>query len=409
MPDTPFEVEVVRRDFPILATQVREKKLCYLDNAASTQKPRAVIDRLQEFYSRENANIHRGVHHLGDLATDAYHDARKTVAKFLNAKSDKQVIFTRGTTESINLVAASWGRANLQKGDQILLTAMEHHANIVPWQLIAEQTGAVIKVIPTNDRAELDLDAYDQLLGEHTRILAICHISNSLGTLNPIKDIIAKAKAMGAITLVDGAQGAPHLGADVQDLNCDFYAFSGHKIYGPTGIGILYGNQEIMENMPPYQGGGDMIQRVSFEKTTYKGLPERFEAGTPNIAGAAGLAAAIKYLGQFNQADIKAHESALLEYALGQLEDIDGITLYTKAVARTGVVSFNLEGVHAHDIATILDREGVAIRAGNHCTQPLMKTLGVPATARTSFALYNTKEEIDTLAASIIKARQLFK
>ncbi|MBT4225337.1 MAG: cysteine desulfurase, partial [Opitutae bacterium] len=388
---------------------VREKKLCYLDNAASTQKPRAVIDRLQEFYSRENANIHRGVHHLGELATDAYHDARKTVAKFLNAKSDKQVIFTRGTTESINLVATSWGRANLQKGDQILLTAMEHHANIVPWQLIAEQTGAVIKVIPTNDRAELDLDAYDQLLGEHTRILAICHISNSLGTLNPIKDIIAKAKAMGAITLVDGAQGAPHLGADVQDLNCDFYAFSGHKIYGPTGIGILYGNQEIMENMPPYQGGGDMIQRVSFEKTTYKGLPERFEAGTPNIAGAAGLAAAIKYLGQFNQADIKAHESALLEYALGQLEDIDGITLYTKAVARTGVVSFNLEGVHAHDIATILDREGVAIRAGNHCTQPLMKTLGVPATARTSFALYNTKEEIDTLAASIIKARQLFK
>ncbi|MBT6461543.1 MAG: cysteine desulfurase [Opitutae bacterium] len=409
MPDTPFEVEVVRRDFPILATQVREKKLCYLDNAASTQKPRAVIDRLQEFYSRENANIHRGVHHLGELATDAYHDARKTVAKFLNAKSDKQVIFTRGTTESINLVATSWGRANLQKGDQILLTAMEHHANIVPWQLIAEQTGAVIKVIPTNDRAELDLDAYDQLLGEHTRILAICHISNSLGTLNPIKEIIAKAKAMGVTTLVDGAQGAPHLGADVQDLNCDFYAFSGHKIYGPTGIGILYGNQEIMENMPPYQGGGDMIQRVSFEKTTYKGLPERFEAGTPNIAGAAGLAAAIKYLGQFNQADIKAHESALLEYALGQLEDIDGITLYTKAVARTGVVSFNLEGVHAHDIATILDREGVAIRAGNHCTQPLMKTLGVPATARTSFALYNTKEEIDTLAASIIKARQLFK
>ena len=408
MPDTPFEVEVVRRDFPILATQVRDKKLCYLDKAASTQKPRAVIERLQEFYSRENANIHRGVHHLGELATDAYHDARKTVAKFLNAKSDKQVIFTRGTTESINLVAASWGRANLQEGDQILLTAMEHHANIVPWQLIAEQTGAVIKVIPTNDRAELDLDAYDQLLGERTRVLAVSHISNSLGTLNPVKEIIAKAKAMGAITLVDGAQGAPHLGADVQDLNCDFYAFSGHKIYGPTGIGILYGNQEIMENMPPYQGGGDMIQRVSFEKTTYKGLPERFEAGTPNIAGAAGLAAAIKYLDQFNQADIKAHESEVLEYAVGQLGDIDGITLYTQAAARTGVASFNLNGVHAHDIATILDREGVAIRAGNHCTQPLMKTLGVPATARASFAIYNTKEEVDTLVSSIIKARQLF-
>ena len=408
MPATPFEVEVIRRDFPILATQVRDKKLCYLDNAASTQKPRAVIDRLQKFYSRENANIHRGVHHLGELATDAYHDARKTVAKFLNAKSDKQVIFTRGTTESINLVAASWGRANLQEGDQILLTAMEHHANIVPWQLIAEQTGAVIKVIPINDRTELDLDAYDQLLSERTRILAVCHISNSLGTLNPIKEIIAKAKAIGAITLVDGAQGAPHLGTDVQDLNCDFYAFSGHKIYGPTGIGILYGNQEILENMPPYQGGGDMIQRVSFEGTTYKGLPERFEAGTPNIAGAAGLAAAIKYLDQFNRADIKAHESEVLEYALGQLEDIDGITLYTQAAARTGVASFNLKGVHAHDIATILDREGVAVRAGNHCTQPLMKTLGVPATARASFAIYNTKEEVDTLAASIIKARQLF-
>jgi cysteine desulfurase/selenocysteine lyase len=408
MPATPFEVEVIRRDFPILATQVRDKKLCYLDNAASTQKPRAVIDRLQKFYSRENANIHRGVHHLGELATDAYHDARKTVAKFLNAKSDKQVIFTRGTTESINLVAASWGRANLQEGDQILLTAMEHHANIVPWQLIAEQTGAVIKVIPINDRTELDLDAYDQLLSERTRILAVCHISNSLGTLNPIKEIIAKAKAIGAITLVDGAQGAPHLGADVQDLNCDFYAFSGHKIYGPTGIGILYGNQEILENMPPYQGGGDMIQRVSFEGTTYKGLPERFEAGTPNIAGAAGLAAAIKYLDQFNRADIKAHESEVLEYALGQLGDIDGITLYTQATARTGVASFNLKGVHAHDIATILDREGVAVRAGNHCTQPLMKTLGVPATARASFAIYNTKEEVDTLAASIIKARQLF-
>ena len=408
MPDTPFKVEVVRRDFPILATQVRDKKLCYLDNAASTQKPRAVIERLQEFYSRENANIHRGVHHLGELATDAYHDARKTVAKFLNAKSDKQVIFTRGTTESINLVAASWGRANLQKGDQILLTAMEHHANIVPWQLIAEQTGAVIKVIPTNDRAELDLDAYDQLLGERTRVLAVSHISNSLGTLNPVKEIIAKAKAIGAITLVDGAQGAPHLGADVQDLNCDFYAFSGHKTYGPTGIGILYGNQEIMENMPPYQGGGDMIQRVSFEKTTYKGLPERFEAGTPNIAGAAGLAAAIKYLDQFNRADIKAHESEVLEYALGQLGDIDGITLYTQAPARTGVASFNLNGVHAHDIATILDREGVAVRAGNHCNQPLMKTLGVPATARASFAIYNTKEEVDTLVSSIIKARQLF-
>ncbi len=357
MPTTPFEVELVRRDFPILATTVRDKPLCYLDNAASTQKPRAVIDRLQTFYTKENANIHRGVHHLGELATDAYHGARKTIANFLNAPSDKQVLFTRGTTESINLVATSWGRTNLNEGDEILLSAMEHHANLVPWQLIAEQTGAVIRVIPINEASELDLPAAEKLLTEQTRILALCHISNSLGTINPVKELVAKAKAAGATTFVDGAQGAPHLCSDVQDLDCDFYAFSGHKTYGPTGIGVLYGRQEILEAMPPYQVGGDMIRRVSFEKTTYKDIPERFEAGTPNIAGAVGLAAAIQYLAQFDPADIHAHETEVLEYALDRIADIDGVTLYTKATNRIGVASFNLDGVHAHDISTILDRE----------------------------------------------------
>jgi len=403
-----FDAESIRRDFPILATTVRDKPLCYLDNAASTQKPQAVIDRLRDFYSAENANIHRGVHHLGELATDAYHGARKTVAGFLNAPSDKEVLFTRGTTESINLAASSWGRTHLREGDEILLTGMEHHANIVPWQLVAEQTGAVIKVVPVNASAELDLEAFDALLTERTRILALCHISNSLGTLNPVKTLIAKAKAAGATTLVDGAQGAPHLGADVQDLGCDFYAFSGHKIYGPTGIGVLWGRAEILESLPPYQGGGDMIQRVTFGKSTYKGIPERFEAGTPNIAGAAGLAAAIDYLGQFDPAEVQAHETAVLDYALARLGAIDGLTLHTRAARRAGVASFTLEGVHPHDIATILDREGVAIRAGNHCTQPLMKTLGVPATARASFAIYSTQEEVDTLAAAITRAQQLF-
>jgi len=403
-----FDVESIRRDFPILATTVRDKPLCYLDNAASTQKPHAVIDRIGTFYREENANIHRGVHHLGELATDAYHGARQTVAQFLNAPSEKEVIFTRGTTESINLVASSWGRTHLREGDEILLTGMEHHANIVPWQIVAEQTGAIIKVVAPNANSELDLDSFETLLTERTRILALCHVSNSLGTINPVKTLIAKAKAAGANTLIDGAQGAPHLGADVQDLGCDFYAFSGHKIYGPSGIGVLWGRAELLESLPPYQGGGDMIQRVTFEKTTYKGIPERFEAGTPNIAGAAGLAAAIDYLRQFDPAAVQAHEASVLDYALDTLREIDGLHLYTLAANSAGVASFTLDGIHPHDIATILDREGVAIRAGNHCTQPLMKHLRVPATARASFAIYSTKEEVDTLAHAIHKARQLF-
>lgn len=403
-----FDSARVREDFPILSTLVRDQPLCYLDNAASTQKPKAVIDRITRYYSSENANIHRGVHHLGELATDAYHGARKIVADFLNAPSAKQVLFTTGTTQSINLVANSWGRKFLREGDEILITAMEHHADIVPWQMVAEQTGAELKVVPINDSSELDLDQLDSLLTEQTKMFAFCHVSNSLGTINPAKELIAKAKALGATTLLDGAQGAPHLGADVQDLDCDFYCFSGHKIYGPTGIGILYGKSEILEQMPPYQGGGDMIERVTFEKSTFKGVPERFEAGTPNIAGAAGLGAAIEYVQQFDPADIQAYESKLLEYAIEKLSEINGLTLFTRAKDRAGVASFTLDGIHPHDIATILDRSGVAVRAGNHCTQPLMKLLGVPATARASFAIYNTMEEVDTLITAILKTQKLF-
>ena len=403
-----FDSARVREDFPILSTLVRDQPLCYLDNAASTQKPKAVIDRITRYYSSENANIHRGVHHLGELATDAYHGARKIVADFLNAPSAKQVLFTTGTTQSINLVANSWGRKFLREGDEILITAMDHHADIVPWQMVAEQTGAELKVVPINDSSELDLDQLDSLLTEQTKMFAFCHVSNSLGTINPAKELIAKAKALGATTLLDGAQGAPHLGADVQDLDCDFYCFSGHKIYGPTGIGILYGKSEILEQMPPYQGGGDMIERVTFEKSTFKGVPERFEAGTPNIAGAAGLGAAIEYVQQFDPADIQAYESKLLEYAIEKLSEINGLTLFTRAKDRAGVASFTLDGIHPHDIATILDRSGVAVRAGNHCTQPLMKLLGVPATARASFAIYNTMEEVDTLITAILKIQKLF-
>ncbi len=408
MPTTPFEVELVRRDFPILTTTVRGKLLCYLDNAASTQKPQAVLDRLQTYYTSENANIHRGVHHLGELATEAYHGARKKIARFLNAPDPKQVVFTRGTTESINLVAASWGQANLRKGDEILLSVMEHHANIVPWQMVAKQTGAIIRVIPLNEQTALDLNAADQLISNKTRILAVCQVSNALGTINPVRELIARARSVGAVTLIDGAQGVPHLNIDVQELDCDFYAFSGHKVYGPTGIGILYGKKEILESMPPYQGGGDMIQRVTFEKTTYKDIPERFEAGTPNIAGAAGLGAAIDYFGQFNTNDIHAHEAAVINYGLEKLASVDDLTIYGSDVERTGVISFNLDGIHAHDLATILDRDGVAIRAGNHCTQPLMKSLGVAATARASFSFYNSKEEVDTLVSALIKAREIF-
>ena len=403
-----FDVNAVREDFPILDTQVGAHALVYLDNAATAQKPQAVIDAVSHYYASTNANIHRGVHYLSAEATDAYDRARGTVAKFLNAAEPRECIFVRGTTEGINLVASSWGRANLRAGDEILLTGMEHHANIVPWQLIAQATGAVIKVIPVTDGGELDLGHLDELLTVRTKILAIVHVSNALGTVNPVRELIARAKKVGAITLVDGAQSVPHLHVDVQALDCDFFAFSGHKLFGPTGIGVLYGKAALLEKMPPYQGGGDMIERVTFEKTTFRGLPERFEAGTPDISGAIGLAAAIHYLEKFDHAALAAHESALLSYATEAVSEVQDIRIIGEAPEKVGVLSFVMEGVHPHDIGTVLDSEGIAIRAGHHCCQPLMQRYKIPGTARASFAFYNTRAEVERLAAALAKVRKLF-
>ncbi len=403
-----FDVNAVREDFPILDTQVGAHALVYLDNAATAQKPQAVIDAVSHYYASTNANIHRGVHYLSAEATDAYDRARVTVAKFLNAAEPRECIFVRGTTEGINLVASSWGRANLRAGDEILLTGMEHHANIVPWQLIAQATGAVIKVIPVTDGGELDLGHLDELLTVRTKILAIVHVSNALGTVNPVRELIARAKKVGAITLVDGAQSVPHLHVDVQALDCDFFAFSGHKLFGPTGIGVLYGKAALLEKMPPYQGGGDMIERVTFEKTTFRGLPERFEAGTPDISGAIGLAAAIHYLEKFDHAALAAHESALLSYATEAVSEVQDIRIIGEAPEKVGVLSFVMEGVHPHDIGTVLDSEGIAIRAGHHCCQPLMQRYKIPGTARASFAFYNTRAEVERLAAALAKVRKLF-
>jgi cysteine desulfurase/selenocysteine lyase len=403
-----FDVTAVREDFPILDTQVGAHSLVYLDNAATAQKPQAVIDAVSHYYAATNANIHRGVHYLSAEATDAYDRARITVAKFLNAAEPRECIFVRGATEGINLVASSWGHAHLRPGDEILLTGMEHHANIVPWQLIAQKTGAVIKVIPVTDSGELDLGRLDEVLTSRTKILAIVHVSNALGTVNPVRQLIARAKKVGALTLVDGAQSVPHLRVDLQALDCDFFAFSGHKLFGPTGIGVLYGKAALLEKMPPYQGGGDMIERVTFEKTTFRGLPERFEAGTPDISGAIGLAAAIHYLGKFDHAALAAHESALLSYATEVVAGVQGIRLIGQAPEKVGVLSFVMDGVHPHDIGTVLDSEGIAIRAGHHCCQPLMHRYHIPGTARASFAFYNTRAEVDRLAAALAKVRKLF-
>jgi len=404
----PFDVAAVREDFPILDTQVGAHALVYLDNAATAQKPEAVIDAVSHYYASTNANIHRGVHYLSGEATDAYDRARITVAKFLNAAEPRECIFVRGTTEGINLVASSWGRSNLKPGDEILITGMEHHANIVPWQLIAQATGAVIKVIPVTDGGELDLGHLDQLLTSRTKIFAITHVSNALGTVNPVRELIARAKKVGALTLVDGAQSVTHLRIDVQSLDCDFFAFSGHKLFGPTGIGVLYGKAALLEKMPPYQGGGDMIERVTLEKSTFRGLPERFEAGTPDISGAIGLAAAIHYLDKFDHAALAAHESALLNYATEALREVQGIRIIGEAPEKVGVLSFVMDGVHPHDIGTVLDNEGIAIRAGHHCCQPLMQRYKIPGTARASFAFYNTRAEVEQLATALAKVRKLF-
>jgi cysteine desulfurase/selenocysteine lyase len=403
-----FGAEKIRGDFPALQMQVHGKPLVYLDNAATTQKPQVVIDALVRYYSEENSNVHRGVHFLSQVATQAYESGRTRVRQFLNAAYDREIVFTRGTTESINLVAQSYGRSRLRAGDEVIISAMEHHSNIVPWQMICEEKGAILRVIPINDRGELLLEEYERLLGSRTKLVAVVQVSNVLGTINPVREIIDLAHRRGVPVLVDGAQSAPHLPVDVRALDCDFYAFSAHKLYGPTGFGILYGKAELLERMPPYQGGGDMISAVSFEKTVYNTLPHKFEAGTPHIAGAVGLAAAIEYVERIGLSQIAAYEADLLGYATELLSAIPGLRLIGTAKEKAGVLSFVLDGIHAHDVGTILDLEGVAVRAGHHCAMPLMKRFGVSATARASLALYNTRGEIDALVKAIHKAIEVF-
>ncbi|OYD53096.1 cysteine desulfurase CsdA [Thauera propionica] len=398
----------VAADFPILARPVHGRRLAYLDNGATTQKPLAVIEAERRFYLESNANIHRGVHWLSQHATELYDAARATVQRFINAAHADEIVFTRGTTEAINLVAQSWGRAELRAGDEILITTMEHHSNIVPWQLLCEQTGAVLKVVPVSEAGELDLAAFDALLNHRTQLVAITHVSNALGSINPVAELTARAHAAGAVVLVDGAQAVAHQAVDVQAIGCDFYAFSGHKLYSPTGIGALYGRRSILNAMPPWQGGGDMIRTVSFERSTYAEPPQRFEAGTPNIAGAIGLAAAIDYVREVGIERIAAHEHALLEYATAAVDAIRGVRLVGTAQHKAGILSFLVDGIHPHDLGTILDAEGVAIRAGHHCAMPLMTRFGIPGTARASLAMYNTLADIDALVAAIDKAQDLF-
>lgn len=406
--ETVAEIAGHAGDFPILGRTVHGRRLVYLDNGATTQKPQAVIEAEARYYRESNANIHRGVHWLSQHSTDLYDAGRERVRSLLNAASACEIVFTRGTTEAINLVAASWGRSQLKPGDEILLSGMEHHSNIVPWQLVAEQTGAVIRVIPVTDDGELEMQAYAEMLSERTRLVGVCHVSNALGTVNPVVEIIRMAHACGALVLVDGAQAVAHQSVDVQALDCDFYAFSGHKLYGPTGIGALYGRKQLLDAMPPWQGGGDMIHTVSFERSTYAETPQKFEAGTPNIAGVVGLDAAIAYVQEVGLDTIARHEAALVEYATQALGQIPGLRFIGQARERAGIVSFVLEGIHPHDLGTILDMEGVAIRAGHHCAMPLMTRFGLPGTARASFALYNTQEDIDALVAGLNKARRLF-
>jgi len=407
-PDT-LDVARIRADFPILARNVRGKPLVYLDNAATTQKPQAVIDRLVRYYSEENSNVHRGVHHLSEVATAAYESARTTVKKFIHARDEKEIVFTRGTTEAINLVAQTWGRANLKAEDEVVITAIEHHSNIVPWQMLCAEKRAILRVAPVNDAGDVLLDDFRALLTDRTKIVAIGHASNALGTINPIKQMIAMAHDAGAIVIVDGAQGVPHLPIDVQDLGCEFYAFSGHKVYAPTGIGVLYGKEAILDAMPPWQGGGDMILSVTFEKTTYNALPYKFEAGTPNIEGVIGLAAALDYISGVGIDAIAAHEHDLERYATRRLLEVEGLKIIGTAKSKASVISFTLEGVHPHDIGTILDQEGIAIRTGHHCAQPIMLRFNIPATGRASFGLYNTREEADALVTGLKKVIEVFR
>jgi cysteine desulfurase/selenocysteine lyase len=403
----PFDVELVRKEFPILSRQVHGQPLVYLDSGASAQKPQSVIDRISQYYSEEHANIHRGVHHLSQEATQAYEDARETIRAYINAKHSHEVLFTKGTTDGINLVASSFGRKFLNAGDEVIISTMEHHSNIVPWQMICEERGASLKIIPINSAGEIDMAEYKNLLNKKTKLVATVHVSNTLGTINPVEEIIALAHANDVPVLLDGAQAVPHMSVDVQSLDVDFYAFSGHKLFGPTGIGILYGKEDLLNQMPPYQGGGDMIEKVTFEKTTYNTLPHKFEAGTPNIVGGIGLGAAVDFVQQFDESEIAAHEADLLNYATEQLSQIDGMNFVGTAAHKACVISFNLDGAHPFDVGTILDQLGIAVRTGHHCTQPLMDFYKIPGTARASFALYNNREDVDKLVAGVRKAADM--
>ncbi len=404
-----FDVANVRKDFPILHTRVHGKPLVYLDNAATTQKPNSVIEAESNYYRTQNANIHRGVHRLSQIATDAYELTRETVKQFLNAKTSREIIFTHGTTESINLVAQSYGRKFLSEGDEVIISAMEHHSNIVPWQMLCDEKKAILRVLPMNDQGELILDEFKKLLSPKTKLVSVVYVSNSLGTINPLRKIISLAHANGTPVLVDGAQAVSHFSVDVQELDCDFFAFSGHKLFGPTGVGVLYGKESFLNSMNPYQGGGDMILSVTFEKTIYNELPYKFEAGTGNIAGVIGLGAAIRYVQQIGYQKISEYETELLTYGTDALSSINGVRIIGTAREKASVLSFVMDSAHPHDIGTILDQEGIAIRTGHHCTQPAMKWLGIHATARASFAFYNTKEEIDLLVKGIHKVKEVFK
>jgi cysteine desulfurase/selenocysteine lyase len=403
-----FDVQAVRRDFPILGERVHGRPLVYLDNAATTQKPRAVIDRIAQYYEHDNSNVHRGVHALSQRATDQFEDARQVAARFLHATDAQEIVFVRGTTEGINLVAQTYGRVHVGAGDEVLITAMEHHSNIVPWQMLCEQRGARLGVVPITDAGEVRLDEYERLLSDRTKIVSVVHVSNALGTINPVNEMIRLARRRGIPVLLDGAQAVAHMPVDVQALDCDFYTFSGHKVFGPTGIGVLWGRRELLEAMPPYQGGGDMISSVTFELTQYNQVPYKFEAGTPNIADTIALATALEYVSAIGLDRIAAHEHELLVYGTDALSQIRGLRMTGTAADKAGILSFVLEGVHPHDVGTIVDREGVAIRTGHHCCQPLMARLGVPATARASLAVYNTRAEIDALIAAIEKVREVF-
>ncbi len=404
-----FDVEKVRQDFPALHQEVRGKPLVYLDNGASAQKPKVVIDTVSQLYAHDYSNVHRGVHALAERSTKAFEATREKVRHFINARTTREIIFVRGTTEAINLVAQSYARNNLHKDDEIIITHMEHHSNIVPWQLVCEQTGALLRVVPINDSGELILEEFEKLLGPRTKLVALVHVSNALGTINPVRQIIELAHAQNVPVLLDSAQAVPHLKVDVQQLDCDFYAFSGHKMYGPSGIGVLYGKEALLNAMSPYHGGGEMIKYVTFEKTEYNELPHKFEAGTPNIAGTVGLGAAIDYLTDLDLDAIAAHEHDLLDYATKAASEVPGLKIIGTAPEKASILSFLLEGVHAHDIGTILDHEGIAVRAGHHCTMPLMRRFGVAATTRASFGLYNTREEVDALIAGIHKVKEVIR